>query len=101
MFVKADGLRATEMACKFWWKSLIRSCHLAVGAVVYRNQVVIAPNEESVVWSLQEGSVLPTGVYLTTSGMLEGTPTQAGNYIFTVVLKASIKNGGSQHEHMR
>ena len=42
LFPKTDGTRATETACKWWWKSFQRSCHITAGAKLYRNQVQIA-----------------------------------------------------------
>jgi integrase len=41
VFTKADGKRATETACKWWWSSFVRQCHLTAGAKTYRNKILI------------------------------------------------------------
>jgi len=40
VFTKVDGSRATETACKWWWSSFLRHCHLAAGAKTYRNKIL-------------------------------------------------------------
>jgi hypothetical protein len=46
-------------------------------------------------WSLRSGT-LPTGLQLTTSGALAGTPTTAGSYTFTVTATDSRGTAGSR-----
>ncbi|MCL2215451.1 MAG: tyrosine-type recombinase/integrase [Defluviitaleaceae bacterium] len=41
VFTKVDGSRATETACKWWWTSFLRQCHLTAGAKTYRNKILI------------------------------------------------------------
>jgi Site-specific recombinase XerD len=41
LFPKADGKQATKQACRLWWNSFKRQCHIAAGAKLYRNAVVV------------------------------------------------------------
>ncbi|MCL2548325.1 MAG: site-specific integrase [Symbiobacteriaceae bacterium] len=40
LFPKTDGSRATQTACKWWWSSFTRQCHITAGAKLYRNRVL-------------------------------------------------------------
>ena len=41
LFPKSDGKHATQQTCRWWWKSFLRQCHIAAGAEVYRNKVLL------------------------------------------------------------
>ena len=41
LFPKADGKYATKVACREWWKSIKRQCHISVGATLYNNAVLV------------------------------------------------------------
>ena len=45
-------------------------------------------------WSLNDGA-LPTGLTLSTSGLISGTPTVAGSFKFDVLVTEAIKQVGS------
>ena len=97
VFTKVDGSRSTETTCKWWWKSFVRSCHLAAGAVTYRNKVIIDTKEEFAEWSLCSNSALPKGIALSPEGLLLGIPIQAGHFSFTL----AIGTGGKGASTMR
>lgn len=40
LFPRENGRYATQMACRNWWKSIKRRCHIAAGAKLYRNAVL-------------------------------------------------------------
>lgn len=50
----------------------------------YQTTLAASGGTPPLVWKLYSGS-LPTGLNLNTSGTVSGTPTQIGNYTFTVV----------------
>jgi len=39
LFPKIDGKHATKQACRWWWQSFVRQCHIVSGAKLYRNAV--------------------------------------------------------------
>ena len=41
LFAKEDGKAATNMACRRWWASFMRQCHILAGAKTYRNKVFV------------------------------------------------------------
>ena len=41
VFTKVDGSRATGIAVRRWWESFHRQCHIAAGAKLYRNKILI------------------------------------------------------------
>lgn len=41
LFPKSDGKHATKQTCTWWWNSFKRQCHIAAGAKVYRNKVLV------------------------------------------------------------
>jgi len=41
VFTKVDGSRATGIAVRRWWESVLRQCHIASGAKQYRNKIMI------------------------------------------------------------
>ena len=55
--------------------------------------VVSATGATNVKYSLKEGSELPEGLTLNANGEIEGTPTTAGIYRFTVVAERDGKLG--------
>jgi len=42
LITKKDGKRATKQACRVWWSSFLRKCHVTAGAHVYRNKVDVS-----------------------------------------------------------
>ena len=91
VFTKVDGSRATETACKWWWESFKRSCHLEAGAVTYRNKIILEMDEELITWGVCEKSALPQGITLCSKGLLQGTPKQAGHFSFALKIKTAGK----------
>jgi uncharacterized repeat protein (TIGR01451 family) len=57
----------------------------------YTDTLTAAGGTAPYTWSVSSGS-LPTGITLSSAGVLAGTPTTAGNYPFTV--KVTDQNGG-------
>ena len=53
------------------------------------SDVYTSAEYSSLEYSLADGSELPDGLTLSSSGIIEGTPTTAGTYTFTVVLTAN------------
>jgi integrase len=43
LFPKTDGTHATKQTCLCWWKSFVRACHIAAGAVTYRREIKSSP----------------------------------------------------------
>lgn len=41
LFPKTDGKHATQMVIRNWWRSIKRHCHIAAGAKLYRNAVLL------------------------------------------------------------
>jgi integrase len=41
LFHKKDGCLASQIAARRWWSSLKRWCHIAAGAKLYRNAVLV------------------------------------------------------------
>ena len=39
LFPKKDGNYATKQACRWWWESFSRQCHISAGAKLYRNAI--------------------------------------------------------------
>ncbi|HUA79618.1 MAG TPA: putative Ig domain-containing protein [Dyella sp.] len=64
-------------------------------AAAYNQQLTASGGDGSYTFSVSAGS-LPTGLSLSTSGLLSGTPSAAGNYNFTVTAKDSLNFSGSQ-----
>jgi large repetitive protein len=64
-------------------------------AVAYSQQLTASGGNGSYTFSVSAGS-LPTGLSLSTSGLLSGTPSVAGSYNFTVTAKDSLNFSGSQ-----
>jgi large repetitive protein len=64
-------------------------------AVAYNQQLAASGGDGSYTFSISAGA-LPAGVTLSTSGLLSGTPTAAGNFNFTVTAKDSLNFTGSQ-----
>lgn len=57
----------------------------------YTNTLAAAGGTGARTWSLQSGSSLPPNLSLNpSSGVISGTPTQAGNFTFTVVVSDSL-----------
>jgi len=56
------------------------------------SQTLAATSETPVTWSIESGN-LPTGLTLSTAGVISGTPTTAGTFNFTV--KATNNKGSS------
>lgn len=56
---------------------------------------------EGFVWSLGDGSALPQGLQLSTAGRLHGTPTEAGDFGFTVSVVDSDGEEASAELEMR
>ncbi len=57
--------------------------------VFYSHQLTFRGGQAPVVWSLPIGSTLPAGLTMTASGLINGTPTTAGTFTFTVKLTDS------------
>ena len=53
----------------------------------YDFDLALAMGPLNITYSLADGCILPEGLTLSEDGMLEGTPTKAGVYTFTVVAK--------------
>ncbi len=53
----------------------------------YDFDLALAMGPLNITYSLADGCILPEGLTLSEEGMLEGTPTKAGVYTFTVVAK--------------
>ncbi|MEW9573010.1 putative Ig domain-containing protein [Rhodanobacter sp. Si-c] len=64
-------------------------------AAAYSQQLTASGGNGSYSYSVSAGA-LPTGLTLSTSGLLSGTPTVAGGYSFTVTAKDSLNFSGSQ-----
>ncbi|GFZ88536.1 putative Ig domain-containing protein [Dyella caseinilytica] len=64
-------------------------------AAAYSQQLTASGGDGSYTFNVSAGS-LPTGLSLSTSGLLSGTATAAGNYSFTVTAKDSLNFTGSQ-----
>ncbi len=64
-------------------------------AAAFSQQLTAAGGNGSYTFSVSSGS-LPTGVSLSPSGLLAGTPTTAGNFNVTVMAKDSLNFSGSQ-----
>jgi hypothetical protein len=58
---------------------------------VLYNQTLTATGDTPITWSLQSGN-LPTGLELSTNGVISGTPTSTGTFSFTV---KATNNAGS------
>ncbi len=54
----------------------------------YLRSVATATGNESIQYSLKEGSTLPEGLVLSKEGEISGTPETEGDYSFTIVAKA-------------
>jgi large repetitive protein len=67
----------------------------AQDAVSYSQQLTASGGNGSYSFSISAGA-LPAGLTLSTSGLLSGTPTAAGNFSFTVTARDSLNFTGSQ-----
>ena len=52
--------------------------------VLYSQQLAVWDNLGAVTWSVESTSTLPAGLSFSSSGVLSGTPTQTGQYSFTL-----------------
>ncbi len=68
---------------------------LASAAVgnAYSNTLAATGGNPPYTWSVQSGSTLPAGMTLSSAGVLGGTPTQAGEFTFTI--RAVDQDGSS------
>jgi large repetitive protein len=64
-------------------------------ASAYSQQLTASGGNGTYTFNVSAGS-LPTGLSLSTSGLLSGTPSAAGSYNFTVTAKDSLNFSGSQ-----
>jgi outer membrane autotransporter protein len=64
-------------------------------AAAYSQQLTASGGNGSYSYTITAGA-LPTGVALSTAGLLSGTPTAAGTYSFTITAKDSLNFSGSQ-----
>lgn len=64
-------------------------------AAAYSQQLTASGGNGSYSYTVSAGA-LPTGLTLSTSGLLSGTPTATGSYSFTVTAKDSLNFSGSQ-----
>jgi Zn-dependent protease len=55
----------------------------AVG-VAYSQQLVSTGGTGAITWGLTVGAALPAGMTLSTAGLLAGTPTTGGTFVFSV-----------------
>jgi large repetitive protein len=67
----------------------------AQDAVAYNQQLTASGGDGSYTFSISAGA-LPAGLTLSTSGLLSGTPTAAGNFNFTITARDSLNFTGSQ-----
>jgi large repetitive protein len=64
-------------------------------AAAYSQQLTASGGNGSYTFSVSAGT-LPTGLSLSTAGLLSGTPSAAGSYNFTITAKDSLNFSGSQ-----
>lgn len=63
------------------------------------SELLKAEGSNNIIWSLVKGSTLPSGLTLSTAGLIQGVPTSEGIYDFTV--NASDDNGNGAHKLLR
>jgi hypothetical protein len=56
----------------------------------YQQPLAASGGSAAYTWSVMAGSYLPAGLTLSSSGVLSGTPTQAGTFFFTVQVTDSL-----------
>ena len=83
-------LTVTESALSYQGQALAAG---QAGAA-YSGSVALASGVDGITYSLKEGSSLPAGLTLAANGAITGTPSEAGEYTFTVVASA----GGEEAE---
>lgn len=69
----------------------------ATSGVAYNETVVATGGDGALVWTLDSGA-LPSGVTLSSSGVLSGTPTEPGAFSFTVRVADSDTTTGAADE---
>lgn len=66
------------------WSTAASLGSTTTGTAFRRDLLATDSNGGTVFYNLTSGSTLPTGIGLSTSGVLEGRPTTAGSYSFTI-----------------